>query len=330
MCQSCKALSDAIDRYIAKADNNLKTLLNSEGYYDADTTLEYINAMEAGFAEALTAETQHFVMLAEKAVDLRAFAGEYWEKAKANDGLAAKLYRIFTEQMQTFIPYYVEGYIQRVDAELRLTRVSQRTLAWVDSWGKQLGDLMQLNSHEEMEAILKEGLENGSSIPEFARKIQESGIRDEYYKARRAALTEVLRAHSVAAQEAQMQSPAVDTKTWRHTGPKNIKPRPNHVEMNGQTVPKDKPYELIGADGELYYPMYPRDINLPGKESINCHCLSQGNVSEEVLGLPLETRQALQEKAIEEMDADWFREADEASRARADAWRAAKLAADMD
>ena len=77
-------------------------------------------------------------------------------------------------------------------------------------------------------------------------------------------------------------------------------PRKNHMDMDGQRVPKDKPFELRGIKGGTYYPMCPRDTNLPPEESINCHCISHPVVSAEVLGLSLEERQRLQQEAIKE------------------------------
>ena len=195
--------------------------------------------------------------------------------------------------------------------------MSKKTTAWVRTWSASLGEIMQLNSHKEIETILEKGLRDGSSIQEFTRSILDSGIRDEYYKARRVAVTEVLRAHSVAQQEAFMQSPAVEEKMWKHTGAYRNDPRKNHMDMDGQRVPKDQPFELRGIKGGTYYPMYPRDSSLPPEESINCHCISQPVVSAEVLGLSLEERQRLQQQAIEEMDGEWERELDARNKAKA-------------
>ena len=176
---------------------------------------------------------------------------------------------------------------------------------------------MQLNSHTEIEKILTAGLEKGSSIDEFARAILESGIRDEYYKARRVAITEVLRAHCIAQQEAMMQSPAVEEKMWKHTGSHRNKPRRNHQDMDGQRVPKAMPYTLKGIKGGTYYPMEPKDPSLPPEESINCHCISEPIINEEILRLPLEERQRLQQEAIDEMDDAWEQEVDARNKSRA-------------
>ena len=63
--------------------------------------------------------------------------------------------------------------------------------------------------------------------------------------------------------------------------------------------------------------MTPRDVCLPPRESVNCHCLLQPVVSEEVLGLSLEERQALQAQAIAEDDGEWDKELDAQNKARA-------------
>lgn len=316
MCMNCEPLLKAIDAYIAKADDDLEEELADEGYAKPKKTIEYASDIEEKIAEVLLEETDYFIAEAEKAVDLEEFAKEIWPKVKLNDDLMEKLITIFKENFNAFMPEFIEYYIQQTDRNLKLPQVSKRTAAWVKSWSNQLGQIMKLNSHKEIETILTRGLENGSSIATFTRDILDSGIRDEYYKARRVSITEVLRAHSVAQQEAFMQSPAVRKKRWRHTGSYRNQPRKAHVEMDGQIVPVDEPYELKGEKG-TYYPMYPRDTNLPPEESINCHCISQPIVDEDVLGLSLEERERLQQEAIDEMDDEWEKELDAKNKAKA-------------
>lgn len=317
MCINCGPLIKAIDAYIAKADDDLKDALEAEGYAKPKKTLKYMQDIEDGVAEALLEETDYFVAEAEKAVDLEAFAKKIWPKVKLNDGVKAKLVTVFTENLEKFMPEFIGYYIKQTDKDLKLLQVSKRTTAWVKTWSKDLGEIMKLNSHKEIERILNKGLENGSSIAAFTREILDSGIRDEYYKARRVAVTEVLTAHRAAQQEAFMQSPAVSEKMWRHTGEYRNEPRQNHVDMDGQRVPVDEPFELIGADGGTYNPMYPGDPILPPEERINCHCIEQPVVSEEILGLSLEERQALQQQAIDEMDDEWEKELDAQNKAKA-------------
>lgn len=324
MC-NCDKLLEAIDRYLTKAEDDLAEQLRLEGYADPKGTVKTITELEEEVADVLVKETAYFAAAAEAsskddprgALNLKEFFGKAWTKAKKKDQTADALYSIFGKKLRRFMPQYIQYYIHSTDSSLKLTQVSKRTLAWVESWSSQLGNMMQLTSHNQLEDILKTGIEQGHGIDWFVRKIQEDGIRNEYYRARRVAVTEVLRAHSVAANEARMQNPCVTEKRWRHTGNHKNTPRDNHVDIDKQTVPKNEPFTLIGADGVEYHPMFPRDPELPASESVNCHCIAQDIVSEEVLGLPLEERERLQREAIAEMDEEWERKLDEENRKKA-------------
>ncbi|WP_295761118.1 phage minor head protein [uncultured Oscillibacter sp.] len=317
MCMACQPLIKAIDAYLAKADGDLADALEVEGYAEPQATIDYMHGIEDDVAEALVDETDYFVAEAEKAADLETFAADIWPRVKLNDRLKAKLATVFTESLSEFVPEFVGYYIAQTDRSLKLEVVSKRTTAWVKSWSEQLGEIMQLNSHKEIETILTKGLKKGTGIASFTRDILDSGIRDEYYKARRVALTEVLGAHSVAQQEAFMQSPAVAEKAWKHTGAYRNEPRQNHVDMDGQRVAKDAPFTLTGIKGGTYEPMYPRDVILPPEDRINCHCICQPVVNEDILGLPLEERQRLQQEAVDKMDDEWERELDARNKAKA-------------
>lgn len=169
---------------------------------------------------------------------------------------------------------------------------------------------MKITTHQQITDLIQDTINTGSDIASLTRKIMDGGWRSEYYQANRVAVTEVLRAHSVAREEAIQQSPAVDQKEWRHTGSHKNKPRPNHVEMDHQIVPKDKPFEMKGRDGGTYYPMYPRDPLLPASESVNCHCIHRGIVNPEVLGLSYDERKAMQQAAIDSDNGAFAKELD--------------------
>ena len=64
-------------------------------------------------------------------------------------------------------------------------------------------------------------------------------------------------------------------------------------------------------------PCTPATSFCPQGERINCHCIQQPVVSEDILGLPLEERQKLQQQAIDEMDDDWEAELDARNKAKA-------------
>ena len=310
----CKRLLKAVDAYIAKADDDLVDALTEAGFLDAEGTVSEASTLEERVAAALTAETDYILDGIKEAADLEEFAKTVWPKLKKGDTCAKDLFDIFLEELEAFLPTLVSGYIVQIDADLLLGQMSKRTSEWAKSWSGQLADIMQLDSHTTIENLLTTALEEGQSVADFTLAIQESGIREEYYRARRTAITELLRAHSAASQEAIMQAPAVEEKVWVHTGSYRTTPRQNHVEMNSQRVGKSEKFTLKGADGKTYTPMYPRDPDLPPGESVNCHCITQSIVNEDVLGLPIEERRRLQEEAIAEMDDEWEAELDRKNR----------------
>lgn len=312
MCSICGDVIKAIDRYIAMADNDLKDELQSEDRALPDDSVEMANNMEDGFAEALIAETDYFVKKIKKQKSV-ADLMDVLEEIKANDICDAEIAKVAAAQLKKYIPKMVVRYAANVDNGIKITAVSKRTTAWIDSWSGELGRIMKINSHTEIENILKKALENGDSIQTVTQAILDSGIRDEYYRARSTAMTELFRAHNVSRYEASLQTPCIVDKRWRHSGVGT--PRPNHEAMDGQTVPKNEPFTLEGADGEIYYPMYPVDSSLPAGETINCHCTVDDVVDEDILGLSVEERQKLRDEALAELDEDWEKSVDEKYRA---------------
>lgn len=315
--KSCESLIKAIDAYIKKEDENLSDTLESAGYVDPDGTVLEASRLEERIAEALKEETGYILGETSKVQSLEEFSSEIWPLIQDNDNLSKKLMVIFAEELTSYIPGVVSQYLSLTEPDLEVEQVSKRTTTWIDEWSRDLADIMQLNSHKEIDAILKKGLDEGQSVQEFTQSILDSGIRDEYYRARSVSLTETLRAHSYAREEALLQSPAVESKEWVHTGSHKNEPRPNHVALSGTVIPKSDKFELVGADGATYYPSFPRDSNLPAGESVNCHCIHRGIVSKEVLGLSLEERKALQAQAIAEDDNAWEAELDAQNKAKA-------------
>lgn len=318
MCQYCNLIK-AIDNYIQKANDDLEEVLEDEGRAEPNKTVKAMNDIEDGIAAALVAETEYFIKEIKKRKTLSKLM-DVLEEIKEKDIYCDAIRTVISEQLHELVPQLVKRYVSFVDDGIKITNVSKRTIAWIDNWSSELADLMKLESHKQIESILKKGMEKGSDIASVTRDILDSGIRNEYYRARRTAVTEILRAHNVSKHEAAMQNPCVTEKMWRHTGAHKNEPRDNHVEFaksDKARVPKGEPYELTGADGETYYPMFPIDSILPAKESINCHCISQDIVDEKILGLSLEERQRLQQEAIESMDDEWEKELDAKNRAKA-------------
>ena len=314
-----KELADAIDLETFFKDNWPKLKNKSKLAQDlkAKESLNTVDEIEEVVTKLLEDNADDLLKELADAIDLETFFKDNWPKLKNKSKLAQDLFDVFHTQFSTIMPTYVEAYVQKTDAELTVTKLTKRTTDWISSWSSDLADIMKLDTETEIEAVLKKGLNDGKSINDVANLIADSGIRSPGYRARRVALTEVLRAHGYAQLESYIQSPAVEEKMWKHTGAYRNDPRQNHVNMDGVHVPKGQPFTLIGADGNTYYPMTPRDVCLPPRESVNCHCLLQPVVSEEVLGLSLEERQALQAQAIAEDDGEWEKELDAQNKARA-------------
>ena len=308
---NCGGLIKAIDAYIAKADGDLSDALEAAGFLDPDGTMAEIVSIEERVAAVLTLETDYILEALKDTIDLEAFVRDVWPKLKASDTSAQDLFEIFREEFEGYMTPLASEYIAQTDAELVVETVSKHTTNWIKVWSQELASLMQLDGHTMIENILSQAMEEGQSVAEVTQSILDSGIRNEYFRARRVAVTETLRAHSVASQEAMMQSPAVQEKEWRHTGSYRNAPRQNHVDMNGKHVPKGDTFTLDGADGKTYYPSYPRDTILPPGESVNCHCIAQAIADEDVLGLPVEERRRLQDLAVAEMDDEWEKKLDD-------------------
>ena len=240
---------DAIDRYLAKADDGLADTLEEEGFAEAEETVKAINSLQEDVAEALQSQTEEFVAALEDAPE-----GD-WEEAQKNvagmledDDIAERIGEAAVAMFEAEVPKLATVYMKETDGELVVDAIRKRTESWFASWSEELGRLMHISTHKEITDAIKRTIDEGEGIPELTRKIMDGGWRSEYYKAKRVAVTEVLRAHSVAREEAIQQSPSTDRKEWRHTGAHKNEPRPNHVDMDGQIVPKKEPFELKGTD----------------------------------------------------------------------------------
>lgn len=318
LISNADGIIEAIDKYLAKADDELSDVLADEGYADAEDSVKVINAMQEEIAETLQNQTDDLVeALAAEQDSGWAAAQKKVSEMLDGDDIAEQVQEAAADMFQTEVPKLATVYMQETDGDLVVDVIRQRTKSWIASWSQRLGQLMKINTHQQITDIIQRTIDQGESIETLTRKIMDGGWRNEHYQARRVAVTEVLRAHSVAREEAIQQSPSTDRKEWRHTGAHKNKPRPNHVDMDGQIVPKDKPFELQGRDGVVYHPMYPRDPILPASETVNCHCIHRGVAADNALGMSLEERRQLQQKYIEEDDGAWKKELDEQNKAKA-------------
>lgn len=312
----CLQLIKAIDRYIEKADNDLSKALDDAGFVNAEDSVDSIADLEDKLAEVLTDQTTEIAKTILAAGDLTA-ALKVVEEFFAEDETRQRLAETLKEFYEENVPTLSTVYIREAEDDMVVSQIRQRTTSWIQSWSDDLADLMQLTSKKQLETLISDALKKGKGVEDLKRQLTVDGIRSEEYRARATSVTEILRAHSVAKEEAIQQSPATDRKGWRHSGGHRIAPRENHAAMDGQIVAKERPFILIGRNGSTYHPMFPRDPNLPAEEVINCHCTHIPIVNDEVLGMSLEERQKLQQQIIDEDDRAWEKELDARNKAKA-------------
>ncbi len=297
----CKALTAAIDRYIEKADNDLTETFRDAGIPNPEESVEQFESLEDAITAELEAENERIGSMVTQTTVAGVVMSDM-PRIRADTTLQTNISNIMQSFYGDNTIKLADLYIKEVVSDMSVSNLSRNTTRWIGQWSDQLGYLMKLDDCRNIEHILTDALYDGISVEDAMRLIMDSGIRAPEYRARRCALTEMLRAHNVAHYEEMMQNPCVTDKRWRHSGGSKIEPRQNHVDMDMQTVSKDKPFTLIGADGGIYFPMYPMDSTLPAGESINCHCICQELVDPLILGMSLEEREKLQQEAIAMLD----------------------------
>lgn len=312
---SCSLICKEIEKYISKENDKLKEELEKAGYLDIAYTLSVAEEIEEKLSKILQGKTDKFILLLNE--NPNATISEIIDMLpnfNADSSVVNDINLMFKDEFAKSVPKISNTYIQSIDKELELKKMTNRTSDWIESWSEDLSKIMEVTSEEQLNNTLSVALKEGKSVTTVAEELTDSSIVTSAKRARTTAITEMLRANNVSSNEARMQSPAVTYKKWRHSGSRKTVARENHIDMDGQLVAKEKPFVLKGANGITYNPMYPMDISLPPSESINCHCIAQDIVDESILGLSLEEREKLQNNAINIDNKKWKEEQKELSR----------------
>ncbi len=286
-------LINAIDKYIEKADENLKDQLEQDGFIEPEETVEYINYLEEATAAILFSETDFFMRRFRASNSVNNFLENELEKVIAEDVTDKAISNLYISEYGKSCRNLANKYTQKIDTDISVCNLTLKTQKHNVKWAKQLGSMMKETNYKAIRGILKQGAKKGLSIQEISKLIQDSGIRNEFWRAKRVALTETLRMHNIASYESCLQSPSVREKTWNHSGA-GADSRDNHVGLSGKKVEVDKPFTLYGKDGGVYSPMFPMDPSLPASESINCHCFLGKVIDYDLAALPPEEKQYMQ------------------------------------
>lgn len=307
-------LIKAMDKVIQKADDDLSKRLKKEGFISPDETMEQINELEDTLSDILDKQKE-LVSQGLEGCTLDDAILDTMQAIMDMDTTEALFTEAFLDKFNTFMSTLADLYIKEYDTELAFSMFTDRTTAWINEWSSELGNIMKLNSYTDVERILNAGLENGESIQDVLDKLTDAyGFSRK--RARATAITELLTAHSYAAEESIRQCPSVEKKEWVHSGTHKNKPREHHVALGGTIIPKNEKFLIVAPTGS-FEAMFPRDITLPASERVNCHCVHRGIVNDDVLGLTLQERRKLQQEAILEDNGLWEEELNTSNKAKA-------------
>lgn len=289
---------ECINRIIEKDNDKLYDKLKKMGIAFAAMTVRQISLLEKRIATAMKKWHKSEKTSLLNSESLFSFLSSHTTESEADAELVQAVSQAVEETCGDVLQASADQYIRQTDAELSVTEISAPTAAAVSEASVQAGTSVLRHVTDEISNIIQGAINNGDSVDDAAKRIFDGRLRDEYYEARRVAQTEMMRTHAYAKYEALQQSPVVNAKRWRHTGAKGAASRENHVNISGQTVPKDQPFTLTGRDGATYHPMLPHDTALPAAEAINCHCILEAVIDKDLKSLPPEQKAQMQRDNI--------------------------------
>ncbi|MBT2727849.1 hypothetical protein J7E63_12960 [Bacillus sp. ISL-75] len=262
---------------------------------------KYIEDYEKKLAKLLRSQRKYFLNGAkeyvQKAINVKGLLDYLSKNLFGSDPFLEDMEKLTKDFLSLTITDLTAEIMGAIDKDVAFNILSKKTTDWIDTWSKDLADLMKLNTHEALEGELKKVIEAGGSIQDAEIAIKDLPQFDRK-RARTTALTEILTASSHSQWEAYKQSPAVTKKMWKHSGARKIKPRKAHQDMDRTEVGVDDKFDVNGHEAD-----YPRATSLPPGERINCHCAMGPVVDEDILGLSKEEKEKLREEALKEMNA---------------------------
>ncbi|MEC0570721.1 phage head morphogenesis protein [Bacillus spizizenii] len=287
-------LLESLNSFIKKAEEDeRKNLMESVPDFPGLFMIpKYVETYEKDVAKLLRRHRKKFLdglngfISKDSKETLEALLVFFTQNLFAEDDFEEEFQELTEGFLQQTIEELTEVIMDSIDPEVPFKVLSTRTVNWIKDWSKKLAEIMKLNTHEAVENILTDAIENGSSIQDIELTLKDMPQfgRD---RARTTAITEVLAASSAAQHESYAQSPAVKKKKWRHSGGKKNNPRENHIDLDGTVIGVDEEFQIPGSSETC---MFPRDPKLSTRERVNCHCVLSPVVDNEILGLTAEEK----------------------------------------
>lgn len=296
-------LLKSLNAFIRKAENDEESITDIvPDFPGLDQIPGYVDDFEKKIAKLLRAQRKCFLKgikgftTKDDKETLEALLQFFLNDLFVADDFVEKFSDEAADFLQVTIEDLCKSLMESIDTDVSFETLSTTSVTWVDEWSTELADIMKLNTHEAVESVLKEAIENGESIQEIELKMKDLPQFDRK-RARTTAITEVLTASSKAQWESYMQSPAVVGKKWKHSGSKKNNPRQTHVDLDGTEIAVDEKFDVNGNEAD-----FPRDTSLPASERVRCHCALGPVVDQDIIGLTKEEKEQLREEALREMN----------------------------
>lgn len=170
--------------------------------------------------------------------------------------------------------------------------VRQRSLDKVKGLGKA-----NATTRDQLRASLSEGIDAGESIRDLSARVRDVFEDAQGYRATNIARTETTRAAGWGNVTAFKEGGA-EAKEWVAT--RDTRTREDHVDMDGQVVAIDEPFETPGGlEGD-----HPGDFDDP-EEDCGCRCTVSVAEKSEIDGDDEKAMRSRRKKTLERRDAAW-------------------------
>lgn len=244
-------LLESLNVFILKAEENqFKQLGEMVPDFPGKSNIpKYVEDYEKGIARLLRRQRKKFLdglngfVSKDSKETLEALLVFFTQNLFAEDDFEEEFQELTEGFLQQTIEELAEVIMDSIDPEVPFKVLSNRTINWIKGWSEKLTKIMKLNTHEAVENVLTNAIENGSSIQDIELTLKDMPQFDRV-RARTTAITEVLAASSAAQHESYAQSPAVKKKKWRHSGGKKNNPRESHIDLDGTVIGVDEEFQI--------------------------------------------------------------------------------------
>ncbi|MED2968018.1 phage head morphogenesis protein [Bacillus subtilis] len=299
-------LLESLNVFIQKAEENQYKQLGEmvPDFPGKSNIPKYVEDYEKGIARLLRRQRKKFLdglngfVSKDSKETLEALLVFFTQNLFAEDDFEEEFQELTEGFLQQTIEELAEVIMDSIDPEVPFKVLSNRTINWIKGWSEKLTKIMKLNTHEAVENVLTNAIENGSTIQDIGLTLKDMPQFDRE-RARTTAITEVLAASSAAQHESFAQSPAVKKKKWRHSGGKKNNPRENHIDLDGTVIGVDEEFQIPGSSETC---MFPRDPKLSAGERVHCHCVLSPVVDNKILGLSPEEKEEIRREVLANME----------------------------